>query len=195
MQVLFVVTAWIAVGAVAVMVMRRRGHDTFAWAVVFLFLGPLALPVAFSADRHRPLDGPARNHDGRLDVLVDHDGSPPAVEALDAALELLGGQMTSLTLAAVLDLEAPTTVRGRQAQHEAEERLQAQARAVAARTGAPVDVVVLHGDPAHALADFAVRNGYELIVVGSDGHGLARASVARRLSTRTPVPLLVGPAN
>ena len=53
------VVAWLAVGALSVAVMRRRGHDAFAWAIPFLFLGPFALPVAISTDRHRPIE-PAR---------------------------------------------------------------------------------------------------------------------------------------
>lgn len=40
------VVAWVVLGAVSVVVMHRRGHDAFGWAIPFLFLGPLALPVA-----------------------------------------------------------------------------------------------------------------------------------------------------
>lgn len=112
MLALAVAAAWLMLGAVSVLVMRRRGHDTFAWAVVFVVLGPLAVPVAVSAERHRvPLpESPHRG--GRLDVLAAHDGSPAASAALHAAVHLFGPQMTCLTLAAVVDIEAATTVRG-----------------------------------------------------------------------------------
>lgn len=184
---LAIAAAWIALGAVAVAVMRRRGHDTFAWAVLFLFLGPLAVPLAISADRHPPAE-PARPLPPRgLDLLVFHDGTPDAQAALDTALTLVGGQMTSMTLAAVVDLEASSTVRGRDTQRQAQERLDAAARQVAAMTDAPVATVVLFGEPATALQHFAVENGYELIVAG------CVAASRRTGRARTSVPVLIGP--
>lgn len=46
MLILAIAVAWVVTGAIAVAVMVRRGHDTFAWTVLFLFLGPLAfVPV------------------------------------------------------------------------------------------------------------------------------------------------------
>ena len=196
MLVLAVVAAWVAVGVVAVVVMRRRGHDTFAWGILFLVLGPLAVPVAVSADRHRPRETERPVHEGELDVLVAHDGSSAASAALDAALELLGGRMTSLTLAAVVDIEAATTVRGRDTEHDTQERLDAVADQLAPLTRSTVETVVLHGDPVHALAQFAAEHGYELIVAGSSGSGgphVRRGGVARRLAAGTSVPVLIGP--
>jgi hypothetical protein len=191
------IAAWLAIGAIAVGVMHRRGHDTFAWAVVFLFLGPLALPVALSADRHRPPEPGAPRHDGRFDVLVAHDGSADAGAATDAALELIGAQITSLTFAAVLDLEATSTVRGRDAQQQTQARLDALAQDAAAVTSAPVDTIILFGEPVQALQHFAVAHGYELIVAG--GHLAGRSATAGRravwkLATQSPVPVLLGPS-
>jgi nucleotide-binding universal stress UspA family protein len=195
---LAIVAAWAAFGALAVVFMRRRGHDAFAWAIVFFVLGPLALPMALSASRNPPVATESPVHPGELDVLAAHDGSPAASAALDAALELLGPQMTSLTLATVVDIEAATTVQGRENESEAEERLDAVAGQLAALPCGPVDTVVLYGDPARALVQFAAEHGYELIVVGGSGPGgriVRRGSVARRLATGTNVPLLVGPVH
>jgi nucleotide-binding universal stress UspA family protein len=180
--------AWFAVGAVAVPMMHRRGHDTFVWAIVFVVLGPLAVPLAVSAERHPPPEASGPIHEGRLDVLVAHDGSPEAWAALDAALALVGGQLTSLTIADVVDLEAVTTVRGRETEQEAKARLEEVAARVAAETSAPIDTVVLHGVPAHALHEFAAQRGYELIVAGSRKRG-----APRRLTARSSVPVLIGP--
>ena len=194
--VLAVIVAWVAIGAVAVAVMRRRGHDTFAWAILFLFLGPLAIPVAVSADRRRPLESESRFQAGELDVLVAFDGSPAASAALGAVLELLAENMTSLMLAAVVDIEAATTVRGRDTEREAQERLDVAAGRLGRLPGCRAETIVLHGDPAHVLAQFAAEHGYELIVVGCSGPGGARVlrgSVARRLAAGTSVPVLVGP--
>lgn len=188
---------WVAMGAVAVAVMRHRGHDAFAWALLFLVLGPLALPVAISSDRHRPTEPPRPLPPGGLDVLVVHDGSADATAALDSVLSLLNDRMTSLTLAAVVDLEAPTTVRGKETQRQAQERLDGIARGVEASIKAPVATVILFGDPAHALQHFAVEQGYELIVAGCRAarrSHLGSDRVARGLATGRSVPVLIGPA-
>lgn len=193
-MMLLVVAGWLALGLAAVAVMRRRGHDTFEWGVLFMFLGPLALPLAVSADRQRPPQPDAPIREGRLDVLVAHDGSAGAAAAVRATLELLGPQVTSLTVAAVIDLEAASTVRGRETQRDAQARLDAVASDLAgAVTTAPVDTVILFGEPAHALQDFAAEHGYELIVAapgsaGGPGHGRRATG---RLAAASPVPVLI----
>ncbi len=191
---LAIAAGWLATGAVGVVLMRRRGHDTFSWALLFLFLGPIAVPLAISADRHRPAEPPRPLPPRGLDVLVSHDGTPDAQAALETALTLLGRQMTSMTLAAVVDLEAPSTVRGRDTQREAQERLDTLASELAAATSAPVATVILFGEPATALQHFAVENGYELIVAGSVA---ARSHVGSRRAGRAhqSVPVLIGPAS
>lgn len=191
---LTIAAGWVATGAVAVALMRRRGHDTFSWALLFLFLGPIAVPLAISSDRHHPAEPPRPLPPGGLDVLVSHDGTPDAHAALETALNLLSRQMTSITLAAVVDLEVPSTVRGGDTQREAQERLDSLARELATVTSAPVATVVLFGEPATALQHFALENGYELIVAGSVA---ARWHVGRRRAGRThqSVPVLIGPAS
>ncbi len=196
MLVLLFAAGWIAIGAVAATVMRRRGHDPFGWAILFVVLGPLAVPLAVTAERHRPPEAETAVHEGELDVLVAHDGSPAASVALDSALGLLGRQLTSLTLAAVVDFEAATTAGGRITMRAAHERLNAVAAQLPPLAGRPVDTVVLQGDPVQALSRFAAQHGFELIVVGGSGPGsrrVRRGSVARRLAKGAPVPLLVGP--
>lgn len=190
---LAIAAGWMAMGAVAVALMRRRGHDTFSWAVLFMCLGPMALPLAVSSDRHRPTEPPRPLPPGGLDLLVSHDGTADAQAALTSALALFGGRMTSVTLAAVVDLEAPTTVRGRDTERGAQERLDSLAREVGAATSAPVATVILYGEAAAALQHFAVENGYELIVAGN----VAARSHARRRSSRVrmSVPVLIGPAS
>ena len=185
--------AWVATGVIAVVVMRRRGHDAFSWALLFVFLGPIALPVAISSDRHRPVQPPRPLPPGGLDVLVAHDGTAEAQAALDSALTLLGPHMTSMTMAAVVDLEAESTVRGRDTQRQAQERLDALARHAETRTDAPVGTIILFGEPATALQRYAVENSYEIIVVGS---GAAGSHVPSRRFARSHqcVPVLIGPS-
>jgi nucleotide-binding universal stress UspA family protein len=193
---LYVLAAWLALGAIAVLVMRRRGHDPYGWALLFLFLGPIVLPAAISADRSRPPEPPRPVPKGELDVLVAHDGSPAAADALDAALKLMGSQMTSVTLATVVDVETRTTVAGAETERRAQERLAVLAGGLQVLPSGGAGTVVLHGDPPHALAQYAAENGYELIVVGGSGPGgvrVRRGSMARRLASLSPVPLFVGP--
>ena len=189
---IIILVVWVAFGGVATAIMRRRGHDTFAWAVVFFALGPLAVPLAMSAERHHPPlpEGPA--HDGGLDVLVADDGSADAAAALDAALTFLGPQMTSLTLAAVVDLEAPATVRGRDTLREAHERLDALVQGVTAKITAPVEAVVLYGEPSHVLQQYAAEHGYEVIVMGN--RWATSSHLIHHRAARTSVPFLIGPA-
>ena len=186
------IAIWLAVGVLSVAVMRRRGHDTFAWAVPFLFLGPLAVPVALSADRHRPVQPERPLPPGGLDVLIHCDGSPACAAATDFALSVVGGRATSVTLAAVVDFEAASTVRGRETQRLAQDRLDEAARSFASRIEVPVGTVILFGEPGEALQHYAAENSYELIVAGS--HSARRTHLGARATNGSPaVPVLIGP--
>ena len=191
---LAIAAGWVATGAVAVALMRRRGHDAFSWALLFLVLGPIAVPLAISSDRHRPAEPPRPLPPGGLDVLVFHDGTPDVRAALEAALTLLG---------AADDLDDAGrgrrprgSVHGARAGHAAggHERLDALARDVATVISAPLATVVLFGEPATALQHFALENGYEVIVAGRVA---ARSHVGSRHSGRghKSVPVLIGPAS
>lgn len=197
MRVVLIVVVWLVTGAVAVAILHRRGHDTFAWTWLFLVLGPLALPLAISADRHRPPQPAAPSHNGAFDVLVVHDGSTEAEAALRATLGLLGQHLTSLTLVAVLDFEATTTVRGQNAQREERQRLDALARTVGLQASAPADSIVLFGEVSRAPQHFAGQHGYELIVAGCHMAGRMHLGTwpARDLVTRTSIPVLIGPGS
>lgn len=191
-----IIIGWLAIGAVSVAVMHRRGHDAFAWAVPFLFLGPLAVPVALSSDRHRPVEPARPLPPGDLDVLAFCDGSEDAAAGLDTALKVVGDRATSITLAAVVDFEAATTVRGRETQRGAQNRLDDVARQLGSRTSSAVATVVLFGEPKQALQHYASTNGFELIVTGSHILGrswLGRTSVTSVSGTELSVPVLVGP--
>ena len=44
---------WVGVGLLLIWVMGGHGHDPFAWWLLGTLLGPLALPLAISAERRR----------------------------------------------------------------------------------------------------------------------------------------------
>jgi nucleotide-binding universal stress UspA family protein len=193
---------WLAIGVMTAVIMGRRGHDPFAWLLLGIMLGPLALPLAAAALRHPGLLRPRRllagaaGH-GRVDVLVGIDGSPQAAAALDAALDLLGPRLGRLTLAAVTDLES--TVAHDQEEQRLRQQLQRQADRARARLGGAgmgvsAELVLLRGAPAQALLEHAVAGGYELLAVGTRGAGLSRrllGSVAESLAAGTSVPVLL----
>lgn len=159
------IAAWLTLGALAVTLLHHRGHDVFSWALLFVFLGPLAIPLAVSADHHLPRQPEWPDHQGDVDLLVAYDERDAS--GLRSALALLGDRATSVTLASVVDAEAADTVRGRDTVEAAQARLHDAARLVAEWVDVRVDTVVLFGKPGRVLAEFALERGYEL-VIGSD---------------------------
>jgi nucleotide-binding universal stress UspA family protein len=79
---------WAGVGLLLALVMGRNGHDPFAWWLLGTLLGPLALPLAISAQRRRRdrawLVRSGRPGRGPVDVLVGLDGSAEALPRLAA---------------------------------------------------------------------------------------------------------------
>jgi len=170
-------------------------------------LGPLALPLALSAERKRrsavvrvlrqgtPGGGP-------VDVLVGVDGSPEAAAALMAALDLLGPRLGRLTLAAVTRPDGSVEQRREVARSCGElERRAAVVEAwrtehaplLADRSCAP-ELVLEAGQPAEVLQRLAVEGGYDVLVAGTRGVGLSRAvlgSVAAELAAHAKVPVLL----
>jgi nucleotide-binding universal stress UspA family protein len=198
---------WLGVGLLLALVMGRRGHDPFPWWLIGSVLGPLALPLALSAERRR-LGAASRTvragvpGHGPVDVLAGIDGSPEAAAALATALDLLGPRVGRLTLASVTRLDGSV-------EHEREERqalaeLERQAELVRARLvatpsappGRPrlPQIVLLSGRPSEALERLATEGGFDLLVVGTRGSGLSKfllGSTARALAVHAKVPVLL----
>lgn len=198
MLFLVIAASWLTLGLVAVAVMRHRGHDTFAWAIVFVFLGPLAIPLAVSSDRHPTPQPIAASRDCSLELLGAHDGSAEAAAALDAAFKLLGPRITSRTLAAVVDLRSQFN--SARARHPARDTDTARrlVRDMALLTNAPVDTIILFGEAQHALQNFAAEHGIELIATSARSAGPSHFTGRRAawwLIGESPVPVLVGPAS
>jgi nucleotide-binding universal stress UspA family protein len=195
------------IGLVLALVMGRLGHSAFAWGVLGLVLGPIALLLALVVTRDEP--SPARlvasgaPGGGPVDVLVGIDGSPESAAATTAALDLLGGRVGRLTLVAVAEIDDSPA--GRQERARLREELRRQAEAVRVRqqgqrrtvkAARPVipELVLRSGQPAATLDRMAAEDGYGLLVIGARGAGLSRfvlGSVATRLAARASVPVLV----
>lgn len=195
---ILVALAWAAIGVVVAFLMRRRGHDLFVWLVLGVALGPLVVPLAIeraryhSAAEHQSRGAPTPPHAG-FDLLAGVDGSPDSISAIDAAVSLFGGRVSSVTVATVVDYDAQDSVTGHEVQEEARKMLDEVAGKILYD---PVDKMVLFGRPDKALAEFARTSGMELIVIGARGHGASEAlfgSVADRLVRGCAIPVFVGP--
>jgi nucleotide-binding universal stress UspA family protein len=197
---------WVGVGLLLALVMGCHGHDPFAWWLLGTLLGPLALPLAVSAEHRREkwawLVRAGRPGRGPVDVLVGLDGSGEAAAALATVLELLGPRLGRLILVTVLELDA--SVEHDRAQARARAELERQGRLVQLRlsTGehGPDDgrrvpaLVLAAGHPAEALARLAAEGGYDLLVVGSRGAGPSKVllgSTATALAAHAKVPVLI----
>ncbi len=77
--------------------MGRLGHSPYAWGLLGLLLGPIALLLALVEVRNeRPWTRLVASGDpggGPVDVLVGIDGSPESAAATTTTLDLLGGRM------------------------------------------------------------------------------------------------------
>jgi nucleotide-binding universal stress UspA family protein len=167
---------WVGVGVLLALIMGRHGHDPFAWWLLGILLGPLALPLAVSADRQGErawLVRAERPGRGPVDVLVGLDGSPEAAAALAAALDLLGPELERQGRLAQLRLST--------GEHSLDD------------AWAPA-LVLAAGRPADVLSRLAAEGGYDLLVVGGRGTGLSKVllgSTATTLAAKAKVPVLV----
>ena len=188
--------AWVTIGILTGLLMARRGHSWFTWTLLGAVLGPLVVPLVFSELRHY------RDADGRLvatglpgigsvDVLVGIDGSPQSLAALHAVTRVIGPRLSRLTLAAVMEHGYRTTPAGMEDEKRARAHLAAAASSVGIVTA---QTVLLQGQPADALSDYADLEGYAMMAIGSRGRGASKAllgSVASRLAQRSPTPVLI----
>jgi nucleotide-binding universal stress UspA family protein len=195
---LLIGVAWIATGLIVTFVMGRRGHDLFNWGVLGAVFGPLVVFLAIDAARRERETRQAPRQvrpgtvgPGPVQVLVGIDGSPESTAALGHAIDLLGDRIGRLTLAAVIDYDAALTSRPWGAQDDAERTLETCAATVVAYDP---ETIVLAGSPASALLGHATSKDYDLLVIGSRGHGASKAvlgSVAARLIRAPELPVLV----
>ena len=197
MQALFI---WLAValtiGITLAVVMGRRGHSAFEWFLIGLILGPIALLLAWGRVRSEPVslnreivDAVPGAGTGPVDVLVGIDGSAESETALRTAVEILGPRIGRLTLTRVTEFDYGSS----QAQADTERALK-RLRTMATSASVPAPgIIILSGRAADALSEHALRDGYQLLVVGRRGRGASKAilgSTAAQLAS-APISVLV----
>lgn len=196
---LLVLVAWAGIGLITSLVMGRRGHAPFSWAVLGVVFGPMAIPLAVSSIR-REREATPRQVDtgiagpGPVDVLVGVDGSPEASAALRTVVGLLGERLGRLTIAAVLDFDTAESDMQWGERDRALAELARDADEVEATTGRRPETQLLAGEPAETLGRFAADERLALLAVGSRGRGLSKlilGSVAAKLAGGSAVPVLI----
>jgi nucleotide-binding universal stress UspA family protein len=133
-------------------------------------------------------------------ILVAFDGSEPARNALEAALDLaeeLDSEVEALAVEGPLPRYAATVGEVDDAVHERETyfaRVLADARAIARGRGIEITSSVRSGHPAEEIVRHAEAAGADLIVIGHRGHFLQRfplGSTAAKVTHHAHCPVLV----
>ncbi len=159
---------WVCSGVLAAYLLRRRGHEFGPAAVLGFVFGPLFIPLAVDAVRHREGEvgpvhlSPGVPAGGPVDVLIGLDGGADSVALARTAVQLLGPRIGRLTLARAVDFESA----GRHDWFDAkaEAALDLELTSVLLPDHAP-STVLLPGDPRKALVAHAAADGYDLVVV------------------------------
>jgi nucleotide-binding universal stress UspA family protein len=141
-------------------------------------------------------------------ILVAYDGSAHSREALTWAVDLSLGSGASVVVVKVVEpvemnrayalYEAgygATLVERFEAMHKIDVQQMKDAVEAGKRKGIKVKTEMLSGNVAGAIIDYATKNGVDLIVAGTKGHGalaeLLIGSVTRNLISLSPMPVLV----
>jgi nucleotide-binding universal stress UspA family protein len=103
---------------------------------------------------------------------------------------LLGSRLGRLSLAAVVSFESAERSDTSGDKAAAIANLEREAASVPCRT----DTLVLAGPAAQTLIEYASKEGYDMLVIGSRGRGLSKAglgSVASQMVRQSRIPVLL----
>lgn len=136
-------------------------------------------------------------------ILVAYDGSEPARDAVEYAIEEHAEK--EIVLLRVVDVASGATEAGfnlaqeklRDLRNDVHEEISDDVLDMLEAAGVEFTTEVVFGDPAREIVAYAEENGIEGILVGSHGRkGVSRmflGSVAEKVVRRAPVPVTVVP--
>jgi nucleotide-binding universal stress UspA family protein len=193
---------WIGIELLLALVMGRPGHDPFAWWLLGTLLGPLAIPLALSAEQRGAATRYRSAGSGPVDVLVGLDGSPEADAAVLTVLDLLGPSWQPDPghgrgpgrLDRARPRKGPGARRAAAASHQIRMRLWSPSQEPDEHGRPFPDLILLPGQPAEALRRLAAEDAYDLVVVGGRGTGMSKVllgSTATTLAAQAKVPVLL----
>ena len=178
---------WFVSAAAVAVPMGRLGHDRQLWALIGLFLGPLAVPVSVMAVRRADRRPPrvlakGRPGDGDRDVLVYVDAS----RTTSGASAPVGRNVRRVVLAAIVGRDEIDRSARAAELRRAGEALRG-ALEDCARGGIEADAVVLEGRPARALLRYARSERLEVVCLPRTPAG---DQIAREVATTRALDLL-----
>ena len=119
-------------------------------------------------------------------ILILTDGSKQAMNAIEEGIRLASKLDVTIDVLYVAEIEEDK---------EYGEKLITEVQEIAKDAGIDCSSFVKHGDSFAVIAEYASRNSYDLIVMGSDGRSnlgdILIGSTAERVITETDVPVTV----
>lgn len=174
-----VFAAWVLAGLAVAAVAIRLGHERRVWLALGTALGPvsLALLLLHRSPRLRPAPvvvDPGVPGGGDVSVLVGLLG--PAGDAAEAGplLRAQGDQLGAVTLCRAVEVEAVTDPDWADRREEAAQVLRHGALFLG---GVRPSLVLLPGPPADVIARYAIRHGFDHVVVLGD-HRVQRSVIS-----------------
>jgi nucleotide-binding universal stress UspA family protein len=135
-------------------------------------------------------------------ILIAYDGSENAKRALNFAISLAKSYNAKLDIVEVIDTAALLSLGLAPLPSNLIESVQAkaksdieEARKKAEDAGVRAEGIILEGDPANTIVEYAMKNNVDLIVTGSRGLSTIKriilGSVSTRILNESKVPVLV----
>lgn len=113
-------------------------------------------------------------------IVIATDGSPSAMEALDAGLELAAEQGSPVTLVHVITKSE--LHRGPAFEHAEQDDVLREAAAAARKLDIDPELKLLSGDPADEISWLAESREADLVVIGSRGRGTVQGAILGSVS-------------
>lgn len=180
-----VFAAWVLAGLAVASVAIRLGHERRVWLALGAALGPvsLALLLLHRSPRLRPAPvvvDPGTPGSGDVSVLVALLGEPEHAAEAGPLLRAQGSQLGLVTLCRAVEVEA---VSDPDWQDRREEAAQVLRDAVVFLGGVRPSLVLLPGPAADVIARYALRHGFDHVVVLGD-HRVQRSVISHPVLRR-----------